>query len=69
MQASKQAVVRFQIVKSYGTSKVASIPPVHSLRRNHAYDKFARYCNPKVWQIYADGYTTFSFGMDSVIIF
>jgi hypothetical protein len=48
---SKQSVARFQIVKSYRTSKAASIPPVHSLRRNHAYDEFARYCNPKVRQI------------------
>lgn len=39
--------MRFQIVKSYRISKAISILPVHSLRRNHAYDKFVRYCNPK----------------------
>jgi hypothetical protein len=50
-RTSMQSVARFQIVKSYRTSKAASIPPVHSLRINHTYDKFAGYCNPKVRQI------------------
>jgi hypothetical protein len=49
--ASKQSVARLQTAKSYRTSKVASIPPVHSLRRTHAYNKFARYCDLKVRQI------------------
>jgi len=49
--ASNQSVAKFQIVKSYRTSKVASTPPVHSLRRTHAYNEFARYCDLKVRQI------------------
>jgi len=33
--------------KEYRTSKAAFYPPVHSLRKNHAYNEFAKYCNPK----------------------
>jgi len=50
-RACIQSVARLQLVKSYRTSTSAPIPPVYSLRRNHAYDKFAKYCNPKVGHI------------------
>jgi len=36
--------------KEYRTSEAAFCPPVHCLRKNRAYDEFAKYCNPKARQ-------------------
>ena len=40
-----QSVVESQRVKSYWTSKAASIPPAYSLRRDRAYDELQIFCN------------------------